>query len=186
MGLHATTSQTVGPYYSIGLSWLHGNEVAGENVEGERIAVAGRVLDGEGNPVDDAFLEIWQANTQGKYRHPDDTQDKPMEPGFRGFARVPADDQGRFWFTTIKPGRVPAPGGGEQAPHLVVGVFMRGVLRHLLTRMYFPHETSNASDPVLQTVPAERRATLVARQPNGGYEWNVVLQGPDETVFFDY
>ncbi len=187
MALIPTPSQTLGPFFSIGLRHLIKTDLAGANVSGVRVVIEGRVLDGDGKPVNDAALEIWQANAHGKYAHPADTQDKPLEPGFRGFGRVATDDDGRFRFSTIKPGRVPGPGGVAQAPHLAVLVGMRGLLRHLLTRVYFPDEPSTAEDPVLNLVPAERRGTLIAKHLGGNrFEWNVVLQGDDETVFFDY
>jgi protocatechuate 3,4-dioxygenase alpha subunit len=182
----ATASQTVGPFYRIGMEQLYVTDLAPSAVPAEKIAIHGRVVDGDGNPVNDAILEIWQANVQGKYAHPDDAQDKPLTPGFRGFGRVPTDDNGAFRFTTIKPGRVPGPGGVPQAPHLVVAVFMRGLLIHLLTRIYFSGEPANDADPVLNLVPSPRRATLIAVKSDAGFEWNVILQGEDETVFFDY
>jgi protocatechuate 3,4-dioxygenase alpha subunit len=138
--------------------------------------------------VPDAILEIWQANAHGKYAHPEDTQDKPLEPRFTGYGRVPVAADGVFRFATIKPGPVPGPEGSEQAPHLLVSVFMRGVLRRLVTRIYFPDEPRNATDFVLNLVEPERRSTLIAKKTAGSpgtLEWNVVLQGPDETVFFD-
>lgn len=184
----ATTSQTVGPYLHIGLTWLMVENLAGPEVSGERVSIEGRVLDGDGNPVNDALVEIWQANANGKYAHPQDTQAKPVERGFRGFGRSATDDQGAFRFHTIKPGRVPGPGGRLQAPHIAVNVLMRGLLRQLVARIYFPHDPANADDPVLALVPAERRGTLIA-QPlagkPGALVWNVILQGKDETVFFD-
>lgn len=186
MSFLAHASQTVGPYFRIGLEWGFRDEIAGPGAEGERVTVEGRVLDGDGKPVNDACIEIWQADAHGKFPHADDAQGKPPAPGFRGFGRVPTDDDGRFRFTTIKPGCVPGPGGVDQAPHLTVSVFARGVLKRLATRMYFPDEPKNAADPVLNLVEAERRATLVARRrANGVLEWNVVIQGADETVFFD-
>jgi protocatechuate 3,4-dioxygenase alpha subunit len=137
--------------------------------------------------VNDAAVEIWQANSQGKYASPEDPQDKPLDPGFRGYGRSLTDDAGNFRFRTIKPGRVPGPDGKLQAPHLSVTIFMRGLLKQLVTRVYFPDDPANADDPVLQLVPAERRVTLVARRrPDGALEWNVVLQGKNETVFFDF
>lgn len=188
MSLHATTSQTPGPYFSIGLEWLTIKELAGPGVSGERITLEGKVLDGEGKPVPDAVIEVWQANAQGKYNHPEDKQDKPIEPGFRGFGRIPTDATGAFRFATIKPGRVPGPSGKLQAPHLAVTVLMRGLLRHLVTRVYFPDEPGNVEDTVLNLVDPGRRSTLIARkipgQP-GVLEWNVVLQGANETVYFD-
>ncbi|MGQ0650838.1 MAG: protocatechuate 3,4-dioxygenase subunit alpha, partial [Betaproteobacteria bacterium] len=138
-------------------------------------------------PVNDAAVEIWQANAAGKYASPHDPQEKSTEARFRGYGRSLTDHAGAFRFATIKPGRVPGPGGKPQAPHLVVTIFMRGLLKQLLTRMYFPDDAANAEDPVLALVPAERRRTLVAtRKPGGSLEWNVRLQGRDETVFFDF
>jgi len=187
MKLQATTSQTVGPFFSIGMDWLVRENLAGAEVSGERVRVRGKVLDGDGRGVPDAILEVWQANAQGKYVHPEDTQEKPIEEGFRAFGRIPTKEDGSFEFTTIKPGSVPGPDGKEQAPHLVVSVFCRGLLRRLVTRMYFPGEPANDEDFALQLVPASRRETLIARQGGsaGELEWNVVLQGTGETVFFD-
>jgi len=187
MSLYATGNQTVGPYLNIGLDWLITRDIAGKGVAGERVAIQGRLIDGDGAGVPDGMIEIWQANSHGKYPHPDDRQKRPMEKGFRGFGRVPTDAKGMFRFTTVKPGPVPGPGGALQAPHLVVAVFMRGLLKHLATRIYFPGEAANARDPLLLRVPARRRATLVAtRKAKGVLEWNVVLQGKGETVFFDF
>ena len=188
MSLYATPSQTVGPYLHIGLTWLNNDNLAGPGVKGERVTIEGRVFADDGKPINDAMIEIWQANSHGKYAHPDDKQEKPLEPGFKGFGRIPTDDEGRFRLTTIKPGRVPDTGGEPQAPHLAVSVFARGVIKRLATRMYFPDEPSNAADPILKLVPAERRATLIAKKTGGRdgvLEWNVVIQGDNETVFFD-
>ncbi len=187
MSLRASTSQTIGPYLRIGLEWMVIEDVAPQGVAGERVRIEGRVLDGDGKPVNDAAVEIWQANSHGKYASPEDTQDKPLEQRFRGYGRSLTDNEGNFRFRTIKPGRVPGPEGKPQAPHLVVTIFMRGLLKQLLTRVYFPDEPANADDPVLGLVPAERRATLVARKKGEGVlEWNVILQGRNETVFFDF
>lgn len=187
MSLFATGNQTVGPYLHIGLDWLVTRNIGGRGVKGERVTVSGRLLDGDGVGVGDGLIEIWQANSHGKYAHPEDRQAKPLERGWRGFGRIPTDANGAFRFNTIKPGRVPGPGGKLQAPHLVVSVFMRGLLKHLATRMYFPDEPANAEDPVLALVPAARRATLIAkRKAKGALEWNIFLQGRDETVFFEY
>jgi protocatechuate 3,4-dioxygenase, alpha subunit len=187
--LPATPSQTVGPYFSIGLSKLITPSLAGFGVEGKRLTIQGRVLDAEGQPVDDAVLEIWQANAYGKYHHPEDTQDKPLQPGFHGFGRVATDERGAFSLTTIKPGHVPGPGGTTQAPHVVVAIGMRGLLKHLVTRIYFPDEPGNTADPILQLVPPERRSTLIANPVSGQegtLEWNVICGGEQETVFFEY
>lgn len=188
MSLQTTSSQTIGPYLHIGLTWLMTDNLVGTGVTGDKVTVEGRIVDGDGKPVNDAIVEIWQANAHGRYAHPDDRQDKPLEPGFRGFGRIPTGDDGGFRFTTIKPGRVPAPGGGRQAPHLNVTIFTRGLLKHLNSRIYFPDDPANAEDAVLQSVPASRRGTLVAAAIAGRADalaWNVILQGPGETVFFD-
>jgi protocatechuate 3,4-dioxygenase alpha subunit len=186
MNLLATASQTVGPFFHIGLEKLCTADLTKSSAGGEKVTIQGRALDGDGKPVNDALIEIWQANARGKYAHPDDAQDKLLDTGFKGFGRVATGDNGEFRFITIKPGRVPGPRGALQAPHLVVVVFMRGLLRHLVTRMYFPGEAGNDNDAVLALVPKERRATLVAKPVgDGALEWNIILQGQDETVFFD-
>lgn len=186
MSLVATPSQTVGPYFSIGLTPLYRADLAPAGVVGERIAIAGRVLDADGAPVNDALIEIWQADAQGCYRHPEDGR-ATADDGFTGFGRVATDPQGAFAFTTIRPGRVPAPDGRLQAPHLVAGVFLRGLLVRLATRIYFEGDPANADDPVLALVPAARRHTLMARGGDGvaALRWDVILQGSDETVFLD-
>jgi protocatechuate 3,4-dioxygenase alpha subunit len=185
MSLFATGSQTVGPYLHIGLDWLNTRDIAGKGIAGERVAVQGRLIDGEGVGVNDGLIEIWQANAAGKYAHPEDKQNKPLEKGWRGFGRIPTDAKGGFRFTTIKPGPVPAPAGGLQAPHLVVSVFSRGLLDRVTTRIYFAdEEAANVVDPVLAAVPPERRHTLVAKPTAEGYHLDIHIQGPDETVFF--
>ena len=188
MSLQATASQTVGPFFLIGLERLFVDNLAGPGVSGERIEIEGRVLDADGQGVPDAMLELWQANAHGRYAHPDDTQAKTLEPGFRGYGRVPTAEDGSFHFTTIKPGRAPGPDGKLQAPHIVVSVFMRGLLRRLVTRIYFPEDPANSEDFALNLAESSRRGTLIARKSPkrvGLLEWNVVLQGPEETVFFD-
>lgn len=190
--LYPTSSQTVGPYLHIGLSGLNRDDLTnGRSVLGATpVVIEGRIIDGEGNPVPDGMIEIWQADARGIYRHPDDPRHGQGDSGgseFDGFGRVPTEADGGFRFTTIKPGRVPAPDGQAQAPHLVVSVFMRGLLKHLSTRMYFPDEAdANEQDWILSKVPASRRGTLVAQADKAGaLHWNIILQGPDETVFFD-
>jgi protocatechuate 3,4-dioxygenase, alpha subunit len=188
MALRATSSQTVGPFFSIGLERLNCAELAGPGVEGERVTIAGRVLDADGVGVPDAIIELWQANSHGKYAHPEDLQEKSAEARFQGFGRIPTDEDGRFRFTTVKPGAVPGPDGKLQAPHIVVSVFMRGLLRRAVTRIYFPDELGNAGDFALSLVDAGRRGTLIAgRVPgaDGLLKWDVIMQGPGETVFFD-
>jgi protocatechuate 3,4-dioxygenase, alpha subunit len=197
MTLRATTWQTVGPFFKIGLAWLYREDLAGAGVPGERIEITGRVLDGGGNTVPDAVLELWQANSHGKYAHPEDEQNKPLDAGFSGFGRIATDDQGRFRFTTVKPGQVPAPDASGksdaewnalQAPHINVSICTRGLLRRLVTRIYFPDEAANATDFALLQVDPARRRTLIAKRSAGSVsklEWDIVVQGPGETVFFD-
>jgi protocatechuate 3,4-dioxygenase alpha subunit len=188
MSLQATTSQTVGPYFSMGLTRLKKDNLAGPGISGERVTISGRVLDGDGAGVPDAMLEIWQANSYGKYAHPEDKQNKTLEAGFQGYGRIPTDANGAFRFQTIKPGSVAGPDDKPQAPHIVVSVFARGLLRRLVTRIYFPDETANAGDFVLNLVEPARRGMLVAHKlagQEGNLEWNVILQGDGETVFFD-
>jgi protocatechuate 3,4-dioxygenase alpha subunit len=187
MGLPPTPSQTVGPYLAIGLTWLNTADLA-KGASGERITVSGQVWDGDGKPVPDAMLDIWQANADGKYAHPEDKQAKRLDPSFFGYGRIPTDRNGAFRFVTVKPGPVPGRGNSLQAPHIVVCLFMRGLLRHLFTRIYFADEPANAADPVMALVddPA-RRATLIAQKTKtpGEYRWDVHMQGERETVFFD-
>ena len=184
-----TPSQTVGPFFMIGLTGpCLISHIAAPGVPGQRVKLICTVFAGEDQPVNDALIEIWQANAEGKYNHPDDTQDKPVDPSFLGFGRQGTDDAGVCVFYTIKPGRVPANDGTLQAPHLVVGVFARGVLRHLPTRIYFAGDPANDSDPVLALVPALRRATLLAQPVPGEpstWRFDVHLNGDRETVFFD-
>jgi protocatechuate 3,4-dioxygenase alpha subunit len=187
VSLHPTPSQTVGPYFSIGLDALNQNRVAVAGTSAASVAITGRVIDGQGDPVPDAVLEIWQAAPSGRYAHPEDTRDLPLEEGWRGFARIPTSAAGSFELTTVKPGPVPGPGGSVQAPHIVVLVGMRGLLRHLMTRIYFPDEPANLGDPVLALVPDARRPTLIARAAGPArLEWDIILQGANETVFFSY
>lgn len=188
MKLQATTSQTVGPFFGIGMEWLFVDNLAGPGVSGERVEVQGRVLDADGQGVPDAMIELWQANSEGKYAHPEDRQEKSVEPGFQGYGRIPTAEDGSFRFTTIKPGSVPGPDGKFQAPHIVVSVFMRGLLRRLVTRIYFPDDPANSEDFALNLVEAARRGTLIAEKSSereGLLVWNVIVQGPKETVFFD-
>ncbi len=170
------------------MNWLYKEDLAGPGVAEGRIVITGRILDADGQGVPDAVLELWQADAQGKYAHPDNQQEKSAQPGFQGFGRVPTTEGGSFRFTTIKPGAVSGPDGKLQAPHIVVSVFMRGLLRRLVTRIYFPDESANADDFALNLVEPGRCGTLIAKksaQHAGSLEWNVILQGPDETVFFD-
>jgi protocatechuate 3,4-dioxygenase alpha subunit len=179
-----TPSQTVGPFLHIGLPWDDGPSVVPEGQPGA-VVIAGTVRDGEGAPVPDALVETWQADPAGRFTHPDD----PRGPGtgdFRGFGRCATDADGRYWIRTVKPGPLPTPDGGTEAPHLDVTVLARGLLDRVVTRIYFPdEEAANAADPVLSTVDESRRGTLVATATDGGYRFDIRLQGSGETVFFD-
>jgi protocatechuate 3,4-dioxygenase, alpha subunit len=184
MTLAPTPSQTIGPFFHIGIR-EGGPELISPD-DPDAVRLRGVVLDGEGNPVDDGLVEVWQANRAGRYAHPEDARDEPpLEEGFDGFGRCPTDAQGRYELVTVKPGAVPAPGGRLQAPHIEMSVFARGVLKRLATRVYFPDEPeANEEDPVLSAVEPERRSTLVAREEDGGLRFDVHLQGDRETVFF--
>jgi protocatechuate 3,4-dioxygenase alpha subunit len=187
MSLLLTAAQTVGPFVSIGFEKQAVPDVAPAGVAGERVVITGKIFDGDGQPVTDAVIETWQANSHGKYAHPDDAQEKLLEDNFKGFGRVLTDAHGGFRLATVKPGRVAGPDGKVQAPHITVVIFMRGLLKQLMTRVYFPADVANAADPVLNLVPAARRTTLIAaKAADGSLQWNVHLQGPHETVFFDY
>jgi protocatechuate 3,4-dioxygenase alpha subunit len=163
--------------------------MAPASTKGERIRIEGRVFDGEDKIVPDAMIEIWQANAYGRYNHPEDKQEKPLDPAFIGFGRAGTGDDGVYRFETIKPGPVPGPGASLQAPHLNVIVFARGMLLHAFTRIYFDGEARNEDDPVLARVEPARRATLIARREKSGdpavYRFDIRLQGENETVFFD-
>jgi protocatechuate 3,4-dioxygenase alpha subunit len=186
MKLTPTASQTVGPYLHLGLTDRHSlGRVAPDPSVGPRIRLHCRVLDCNGLPVPDAMLELWQADAQGHYSHPEDP--KP-NAGFRGFGRLPTNAEGTCVFETIRPGRVPAPDGRLQAPHINISVFARGLLKRLATRIYFAEEPSNETDPILSLVPKGRLPTLLAQQDlHDPATWNfeVRLRGDRETVFFD-
>jgi len=183
-----TTSQTVGPFFRLGLDLLASADLAGPGIAGRVVHLEGTVLDGEGHPVPDALIETWQADAAGQYPETTETEPARSQSRFRGFGRVATDDRGCFRLRTIKPGRVPGPPGTFQAPHLVVAVFMRGLLKHLVTRVYFADEPTTDADSILNMVDQARRHTLIARPragAEGAYTWDVRLQGPDETVFFE-
>ncbi len=179
-----TPSQTVGPFFGFALPWPDGPFVVPEGTTGA-IRVTGRVTDGAGEGIPDALVEVWQADRGGHYDHPEDSA--PAR-GFRGFGRCPTDDEGRFFFLTVKPGSVPGPDGAPQAPHIEVSVFSRGLLKRLVTRIYFEDETeANHADPILALVSdSGRRSTLIARRTEDGYRFDIRLQGDGETVFFDF
>ncbi len=190
-----TPSQTVGPFFAFGLTapqygYAHdgiaSGDLADESVPGERIEIFGQVLDGAGVPIVDAMIEVWQADAEGRYAHPADG--RPSNQNFRGFGRfgTGTEPDNTFRFRTIRPGRV----DGEQAPHVSLIIFMRGMLTHAYTRLYFSDEAAaNARDPVLRSVSEERRATLIARRdaasPTPLYRFDIHMQGDDETVFFN-
>jgi protocatechuate 3,4-dioxygenase, alpha subunit len=181
-----TPSQTVGPFFHIGLPYEGGPALVRPD-HPQAVRIGGRVFDGKGELVDDALIEFWQANPAGRYDHPEDGRDEvPLDEGFRGFGRCASDDDGRYELVTIKPGPVPHPDGGMQAPHIEVAVFARGLLKHLVTRIYFPDEPeANEADPVLSSVHPDRRPLLVAREEGGALRFDVHLQGERETPFFD-
>jgi protocatechuate 3,4-dioxygenase, alpha subunit len=187
-----TPSQTVGPFFHFSLTpteydfrGIAGDNLVTPDAVGAPIRVAGRLIDGAGNPVPDAMIEIWQADGAGRYAG--------SEPGantsFKGFGRAATSKEGAFRFTTVKPGAVPGPEGRPQAPHINVGVFARGMLKRLFTRIYFEGEPGNASDAILALIPTQRRATLLARNDGIGdglplFVFDIRLQGDGETVFF--
>lgn len=185
-GTGPTPSQTVGPFFRDALLAEDQTRLVDENHPGA-IRLRGNVYDGAGEPVPDAMLEVWQADPEGRYADP---RGGSREDGFTGFGRSGTDAGGAYEFVTVKPGRVPVPDRTEQAPHLLVSVFARGLLKRLVTRIYFPDEPeANAADPVLRSVEQDLRSTLIASQEADGLRFDVRLQtGPDgepETVFFD-
>jgi protocatechuate 3,4-dioxygenase alpha subunit len=203
--LTLTASQTVGPFFHDCLMRTDAacDMLISDTTEGQRIRIEGRVIDGDGAGVPDAVLEIWQANSHGRYNHPADNRDLPLDPAFTGYGRIATQHDGKFCFTTIKPGAVPFDRRRVQAPHISLAVLGRGLLNHLYTRIYFDDEQLTAADPVLQRIAPDRRPTLIARRdanesgreklyrPDGApqrdvvYRIDIVLQGANETVFFE-
>jgi protocatechuate 3,4-dioxygenase alpha subunit len=206
-----TPSQTVGPFFHYGLPWKGGADLVGKSEmgarpelfpahhyvlatsgvtglpQGETIEIAGCVRDGNGEPIVDAMIEIWQASAAGRYRSDDDARgDIAIDQHFVGFGRASTDESGIYRFRTIMPGRVPGPGNSLQAPHIAVSVFGRGLLKRLATRIYFAGADGNEIDPILALVPEERRDTLIAQKNAEGIWWlDIRIQGDRETVFFD-
>jgi protocatechuate 3,4-dioxygenase alpha subunit len=188
-----TPFQTVGPYFQVLVGEVRGHDtLAAAATQGTRVSIHGVVYDGAGTFLADALVEIWQADAEGSYRHPDDPRAGQGDPSFTGFGRAATSDTGSFTFATIKPGRVPGPDGQPQAPHVLVSILARGVLTRYITRLYFEDEASNAGDPILALVPAARRHTLIAQRRggnagsgDGAYQFDIRIQGPEETVFFD-
>ena len=210
--LGQTPWQTVGPFFHYALPWRGGADLVGrsdigartdlvpdghfllrgpaerERIAGEPIEIAGFVYDGDGAPVPDALIELWQANAAGRYASPaDDRADLPLDADFKGFGRASTGADGSYRFRTIRPGRVPGPGNALQAPHAAISVMGRGILKRLVTRIYFDGAEGNDDDPVLALAPPDRRHTLIARRTGAGgpYRFDIRLQGADETVFFD-
>jgi protocatechuate 3,4-dioxygenase alpha subunit len=188
MDLIHTANQPIGPFFHFALTADNAAGImAGPNAQGERARLIVRVLDREGKPVTNAMIELWQADAGGKYNHPADTQAKAADPDFNGFGRLASDDEGLCVFDTVKPGQVPGLEGKLQAPHINVSIYAPGILRRLVTRIYFADDPANASDAVLALVPGDRRGTLLA-QPGlepGQWRFDLYLTGPCETVYFD-
>ncbi|CAN7391622.1 protocatechuate 3,4-dioxygenase subunit alpha [Phenylobacterium sp. LjRoot225] len=207
-----TPWQTVGPFFHYALPWKGAADlVAGEGdlgarpdlipeghdllgpgdvvrtaAQGEAVEIFGCVYDGDGQPIPDAMVEIWQANPQGRYASEADPREElALDPNFIGFGRSSTSVDGAFRFRTLKPGRVPGPGNTLQAPHIAVGLMGRGLLKRLVTRIYFADEAANAEDPILALVPQDRRDTLIARYDGGAWRFDIHLQGEAETVFFE-
>jgi len=205
-----TPSQTVGPFFHYGLPWkgcadLVGSSEMGARPElfpvahyvlaepangtapaGEVIEIYGRVIDGNGEPVPDAMIEIWQADADGRCLGFDVTRERvPLQPHFRGFGRSSTSETGEYSFRTVRPGRVPGPGNSLQAPHIAISVLGRGLLKRLVTRLYFTNGEGNNEDAVLSLVPEARRQTLMASSDREQrWRFDIILQGPGETVFF--
>jgi protocatechuate 3,4-dioxygenase alpha subunit len=211
--LGQTPWQTVGPFFHYGLPWRGGADLIGSSdlgartelspkdhfllngparrgpIAGQQIEIIGQVFDASGAGVADAMIEIWQANAAGRYNSPYDRRETPaLDPDFIGFGRGATDEEGGFRFRTILPGRTPGPGNSLQAAHIAVGVLGRGILKRLITRLYFAGEDGHDDDPILCLVPTERRATLIAAKVHDApatYRFDIHLQGEHETVFFD-
>jgi protocatechuate 3,4-dioxygenase alpha subunit len=181
-----TPSQTIGPFYWGTLASSCRADLAPAGVAGERIEVALTLHDADGAIVPDGLLEIWQANSHGRYNHPEDRRNLPLDAGFEGFGRASTDSKGVARFGTVRPGRVPWPAGGLQAPHINISVFARGVLNRLATRLYFDGDPALAEDPVLKLVEPARRGTLLAKRNAAGvWRLPIHLGGTQETVFFE-
>jgi protocatechuate 3,4-dioxygenase alpha subunit len=180
-------SQTIGPFFHIELAGDHALGImAAPNAQGEQIELSIGILDGNGTPVPDALVELWQADAQGKYAHPEDTKSKTSDRAFRGFGRLATNENGVCVFNTVKPGRVPGLDGALQAPHINVSVFARGILARLVTRIYFARDPANDDDAILALTPPDRRQTLLAHSDSqSAWQIDIHLCGDRETVFFD-
>lgn len=185
-----TPSQTVGPFFHPGLILGGENILVNERTSGAHILIVGKVFDGDGEPVPDAMIEIWQADAQGYFNHPADPQHAKADKKFRGFGRADTVDAGNFLFKTVKPGPVAWDDEQNQAPHVNVRVFSRGMLIHAYTRLYFSDESGNETDPLLNSIDdPQRRQTLIATLEKSDdlptYRFDIILQGDGETVFFN-
>jgi protocatechuate 3,4-dioxygenase alpha subunit len=184
-----TGSQTVGPFFHDGLIVGGENILVNDQTAGQHIVIEGAVYDGDGAPVPDALIEIWQPDAQGIFNHPADPNYAQADPAFRGFGRADTVNNGAYSFRTIKPGAIASVAGQQAAPYINVRLFARGLLIHAVTRLYFGDESANATDPVLNTLEPRRRQTLIAQRQAGGglprYRFDIRLQGENETVFFD-
>jgi protocatechuate 3,4-dioxygenase, alpha subunit len=184
--MQPTPSQTIGPFYWGTIVNAYRADLAPPGVAGERIEVVLTMHDGQGAIVPDGLFEIWQANSHGRYNHPDDRRNLPLDASFEGYGRASTFTDGSSTFSTVRPGRVPWPAGGMQAPHINVSIFARGLLNRVATRLYFDGDPANAEDPVLKMVEPARRPTLLAKKDSAGiWRLPIHLGGPDETVFFD-
>ncbi|MGD9951048.1 MAG: protocatechuate 3,4-dioxygenase subunit alpha [Burkholderiales bacterium] len=193
-----TPSQTIGPFFNLSLIRDVDDDIArkepgGARAQGTPIVVTGRVVDEQGKPVRKALIEVWQANKWGKYEHPDDITDAPLDPNFKGWGRMLTDSEGRYRFRSIKPGPYPNPGYDNwmRPPHIHFSIFAAGVMQRLITQLYFPDEPLNDIDPILNGVEdLNARSALIARQlpeePDGalGFQFDIVLRGKAETAFF--
>jgi protocatechuate 3,4-dioxygenase, alpha subunit len=184
-----TPSQTIGPFFHLGLLFGGENVLVDDETRGQQIRIVGTVFDGQGAPVLDALVEIWQADSQGHFNHPADPHAAEADPHFRGFGRSGTQREGRFEFITVKPGPTPGPNGEPQAPYVDVRVFARGMLIHAVTRLYFADEPATATDPLLNSIEPQQRGSLIAvREEAAGmpaYHFDIHLQGDCETVFFE-
>jgi protocatechuate 3,4-dioxygenase alpha subunit len=183
MSVPVTPSQTAGPFLHLGMLWPDGPMVVDEDTLGA-VWISGRIVDGAGDVVADALVETWQADADGRFPSPEDPRGAVM--GFRGWGRCETDADGRWRICTVKPGPVPGPDGTTQAPHIDVTIHARGLLRQVLTRICFANEPdANRADPVLSGLPDDARRSLLATPVEGGYAFDINLQGDDATVFFD-
>jgi protocatechuate 3,4-dioxygenase, beta subunit len=192
-----TPSQTIGPFYALGLIREGDDDVAckaaDSRPQGVPIVVSGRVTDEGGRPVRKGLIEVWQANQWGKYEHPDDITDAPLDPDFKGWGRVLTDSEGRYQFRSIKPGAYPNPGYDNwmRPPHIHFSIFAAGLMQRLITQLYFPDQELNEIDPILNGIDdLDARASLIAQrlpdQPDGAlsFRFDIVLRGENETAFF--